>query len=163
MDIACRTTAAPVYFPIREKKYIDGGVAINHPAMASVAFAINRDPDKGLNYSLNELKVLSLGTGTTNKNRVDPRKIGVGNWGIIKWLKYLPDLMTESNIQTSEYYIKQVLNTDNKLDKYYMRIQPILKQLIKLDTYTPKALNHLLKIANQIPIDPIVNFLEENV
>lgn len=163
VDIACRTTAAPTYFPIREKKFIDGGVAINHPAMAAVAFAINRDPNKGLNYSLDELKVLSLGTGTSNKTRIDPKKVGDGNWGIIKWLKYLPWLLTESNVQATEYYIRQVLNIDNRLDKHYLRIQPQLKQLIELDTLAPKSLNYLLTIANKIPIEPIVEFLEEKL
>ncbi len=40
IDLALRTSAGPTYFPMHQN-YIDGGVAINHPAMAAVAFAIN--------------------------------------------------------------------------------------------------------------------------
>lgn len=131
VDLALRTSAGPTYFPIYEKKYIDGGVGMNHPAMAAVAFAINDHtskkntylrPDgkrKGLGYDPKKVKVLSLGCGTSNKNFIPQSKIGKGDWGNLQWIKYLPDLLTESNVQASEYYVQQVLR-----DEHYLRIQP---------------------------------------
>lgn len=131
VDLALRTSAGPTYFPIYQKKYVDGGVALNHPAMAAVAFALNcgedekehkyREPDglkKGLNKSPAEIKVLSLGCGTSNGNSISPQRIGKGDWGNLKWIKYLPDLLTESNVQASEYYVQQVLGATD-----YKRIQ----------------------------------------
>lgn len=161
VNVACRTTAAPTYFPIREKKYIDGGVAINHPAMAAVAFAINNDPQNGMNLKLNELKVLSLGTGVSNQLRIEPQKVDNGDWGNIQWMKYLPDLVTESNIQTSEYYVRQILNFNNDIDKRYLRIQPTLDVKIEIDTTSPQLLNYLRRTAENIPIEPILKFLNE--
>ncbi|WP_138991138.1 patatin-like phospholipase family protein [Larkinella sp. C7] len=136
VDLALRTSAGPTYFPIYEKQYIDGGVALNHPAMAAVAFAINDNefgpddgetpdycyPDglrKGLGLELSELRVLSISCGTSNKNFVPKNDIKTGDWGEIQWVKYLPDLLTESNVQVSEYYVSQVLTK-----KRYKRLAP---------------------------------------
>lgn len=132
VDIALRTSAGPTYFPIYQQKYIDGGVAMNHPAMAAVAFAINKQeepnnrdyryPDglkKGLSKNPDELRVLSLGCGTSNRNFISPQKVKKGDWGNLQWIKYLPDLLTESNVQAADYYVRQVLRTED-----YWRIQP---------------------------------------
>ncbi|MGB3851131.1 MAG: patatin-like phospholipase family protein [Tunicatimonas sp.] len=136
VDLALRTSAGPTYFPIYQN-HIDGGVSINHPAMAAVAFAINCNTsekpeyrymdgaNKGLGKSLHELQVLSLGTGTSNRNRITPEKIRRkrrGDWGNVQWIEYLPDLLTESNVQTSDYYVQQVLKTSGEENQYH-RIQ----------------------------------------
>jgi patatin-like phospholipase/acyl hydrolase len=131
VDVALRTSAGPTYFPIYQKKYIDGGVAMNHPAMAAVAFALNkhtetddpmyRYPDglkKGMGKEPHELRVLSLGCGTSNKNFISPSEIKRGDWGNLQWVKYLPDLLTESNVQAADYYVRQVLSPAD-----YKRIQ----------------------------------------
>ncbi|MBL4654754.1 MAG: patatin-like phospholipase family protein [Bacteroidia bacterium] len=161
VDVACRTSAAPTYFPIREQHFIDGGVSINHPAMAALAFAINKNLKNGLGYNMHDIKMLSIGTGTANQNRISLKEIGDGDWGSLKWIKYLPDLITESNIQSSEYYVKQVLNYNDDVDKHYLRVQPQLENLIKIDTKDPKILEDLINSANKISIDNILSFLED--
>lgn len=131
VDIALRTSAGPTYFPIYQQRYIDGGVAMNHPAMAAVAFAINKQneskdplyryPDglkKGLSLEPEDIKVFSLGCGTSNKNFIAPDKVKKGDWGNLQWVKYLPDLLTESNVQAADYYVRQVIHSDD-----YKRIQ----------------------------------------
>lgn len=131
VDVALCTSSAPTYFPIYKKKYIDGGVALNHPAMAALAFAINDQingkgkylyPDgnrKGLALTPKDVKILSIGCGTTNRNSIPTTKIKGGDWGNLQWVKYLPDLLIESNVQVSEYYVNQVLP-----DGHYKRLQP---------------------------------------
>lgn len=136
VDLALRTSAGPTYFPVHQN-HIDGGVSINHPAMAAVAFAINKNKEgqgqycyidgtnKGLNKDLSDLKVLSLGTGTSNRNRIEAsliRKKRNGDWGNLQWIEFLPDLLTEANVQASEYYVQQVLQQGGD-DKQYHRIQ----------------------------------------
>jgi len=130
-DLALRTSAGPTYFPVYQQEYIDGGVALNNPAMAAIAFAINDQKDgdgtyilpdgknKGLGKGLNDLKLFSLSTGTGNKNRIEKADIRTGNWGNLQWIKYLPDLITESNMQSTNYYVTQVLPDP---EKQYLRI-----------------------------------------
>lgn len=126
VDLALMTSAGPTYFPIH-KNHIDGGVAMNNPSMAAIAFAINRHissgnnymyPDgkrKGLGLNLGDLQLFSLSTGTGNQNRIDKSKIKTGNWGSLQWIKYLPELLTESNMQSTWYYVQQLLSDEQRL------------------------------------------------
>lgn len=83
--LADATTAAPTYFPpvltqnINGKKVfeIDGGVAVNNPALIALTHVKTLDSWKDC-----QIKVLSVGTG------MDARQIsGVSakKWGLIKW------------------------------------------------------------------------------
>lgn len=132
VDLALKTTAAPTFFPIYQKKYIDGGVAMNNPSMAAIAYAMNdskevgpekgqylRNGYKGLRVKREKIHVLSLGTGTSNLNRIEAKAIGSGNWGNIQWIRYLPHLITEANVQSTIYYARHVLP-----DGQFIRIDP---------------------------------------
>ncbi len=142
VDLVLRTTAAPTYFPIYQE-HIDGGVAINHPAMSAVAFAINNNTDaageyggpdgqyKGLRKTVNDLRVLSLSTGTSNRTFIDTETIGRGNWGELHWIRYLPDLLIEANMQVSEYYVRQVM-PDNRYKRMEIHFDdPMAPDLIR--------------------------------
>lgn len=135
VQLAMRSVAAPTYFPVMEKKYIDGGVAINNPSMAAVAYAMNSSKAtgkdagqylsngyKGLQIDRKDIRVLSLGTGISGLNRIEADQIGRGNWGNIQWIRYLPDLLVESNVQSSIYYVRHVLE-----DGHFLRINPSFK------------------------------------
>lgn len=132
VDLCLMTSAGPTYFPIY-KNHVDGGVSLNNPSMAALTYAINKQNDgtgeyshpdgkaKGLAKTLGEIKILSLGCGTSNQNRIPPEVIRMkdnGDWGNLQWMKYLPDMLTESNMQASEYYVNQLLGKDQ-----YKRIQ----------------------------------------
>lgn len=132
VDLCLKTSAGPTYFPIY-KNHVDGGVSLNNPAMAAIAYAINgradgkgeyRHPDgvtRGLDKKLSELKILSLGCGTSNRNYIPEEEIksrNNGDWGNLQWMKYLPDMITETNMQASAYYVDQLLSPAQ-----YRRIQ----------------------------------------
>jgi len=131
VDLCLKTSAGPVYFPIYEG-FIDGGVAMNNPAMAAIAFALNANksssgpnhflyPDgvqKGLAQSIDNIKLLSIGTGTSNLSYISKKEIGNGDWGLWKWKDHIADMLTETNMTSSEYYVKNVL-----ADKQYKRLQ----------------------------------------
>jgi uncharacterized protein len=155
VDVACATSAGPTYFPVYQSAslpgaYIDGGVAINHPAMSALALAVNDTVDdgvrKGMGWKMGECQVLSLGTGTSNTNRIEKAAIGKGDWGNLQWIKYLPDLLVEANIQASEYYILQMLPKAQ-----YLRIQHDLSDItgkrksIGLDTVDEDTLIRMKK------------------
>jgi patatin-like phospholipase/acyl hydrolase len=166
VDIALRTSAGPTYFPIYQN-HIDGGVAMNNPAMAAVMFAINKHdggngeyiyPDgefKGLNKKIEDVKILSIGCGTSNKEFVDKTRTEIGtDWGNIQWAKFLPSLLTTSNMQITEYYMEQLLH-----EKQYKRISFLFdsedapevirgtKKVLKLDVKDPKLLAGMKKFA----------------
>ena len=162
-DLALMTSAGPTYFPVYDQRYIDGGVALNNPSMAALTFAINGHDDgedylypdgkrKGLDKKFADLQLFSLSTGTGNLNRIDKNKIRTGNWGNIQWIKYLPDLITETNMQSTIYYVKQVLN-----DGQFYRVElffddddapPVLKtKPVGLDAKDKPVLEGMKKFA----------------
>ncbi|MEO7313104.1 MAG: patatin-like phospholipase family protein [Chitinophagaceae bacterium] len=168
VDICLMTSAAPTYFPIYND-HIDGGVAMNNPSMAAVAFALNKQvsanavyrlPDadnnggfrKGLGLLSEEISLLSLGTGTSNRTFIPVEQTRKSNWGKLKWVNYLPDLLTESNVQSTHYYVDQVLP-----EKNYIRWNPcfdvddapwVLKSdAIKLDETDPLKLHAMSDFA----------------
>lgn len=132
VDLCLMTSAGPTYFPIY-KDHVDGGVSMNNPSMAALAYAINKRTDgmkeyrhpegkeKGLGRQLEEITLLSLGCGTSNQNYISPSEIkrkNNGDWGNLQWVKFLPDMLTESNMQATDYYVSQLLGKDQ-----YQRIQ----------------------------------------
>ncbi len=167
VDVALRSSAGPSYLPIHQM-HTDGGVGMNHPAMSAVAFAINKnkanmiDTDarrtdtamKGLGYDMQDLHVLSLGTGTSNSSYLKDLDVADGDKGSLFWATRIADILTESNMQVSEYYVRQVLDKDQ-----YMRIQfnfndpkapsEIRGRDILLDETNPLILNGLKKYAEQ--------------
>ncbi len=64
---------------------------------------------------VNDIKVLSLGCGTSNGNYIPPDAIESGDWGLLQWKDFIADMLTETNISASEYYVKQVLSPDDYL------------------------------------------------
>ncbi len=157
-DIGCATSAGPTYFPIYISEnlsgaYIDGGVAINHPAISALALAVNKSVEngirKGLGWDIDSIKILSLGTGTSNMNKFHKEKLGDGDWGNYQWIKYLPDLLVESNMQASEYYVKNLL-PNSELN--YFRIQHNLQaisddKVIALDNKDDKVIQQMRALA----------------
>ncbi|WP_282018440.1 patatin-like phospholipase family protein [Salegentibacter mishustinae] len=126
VDLCLMTSAGPTYFPIY-KDHVDGGVSLNNPSMAALAYAINkrndgmkeyRHPDgkaKGLGKEIKDVQILSLGCGSSNKNYIPASTIKRkknGDWGNLQWVKYLPDMLTETNIQASDYYVNQLLGPE---------------------------------------------------
>lgn len=163
-DLALMTSAGPTYFPIYNN-HIDGGVAMNNPSMAAIAFAVNDDtsgkdylyPDgknKGLALNLRDLKLFSLSTGTGNKNRIEKSEIKTGNWGDIQWIKYLPDLITESNVQSTIYYVRQVLKDNQvyRVDIFFDddNAPDVLKHGISMDNTQPEVLQGMHDYAVQV-------------
>lgn len=168
-DLCLMTSAGPTYFPIY-KDHIDGGVSLNNPSMAALAYAINKQSGdtgeyghpkgkaKGLSKALGEIKIFSLGCGTSNQNRIAPEVIRMkdnGDWGNLQWMKYMPDMLTESNVQAAEYYVNQLLGKDQ-----YMRIQPnfdhpeappeIRGRVLGMDVKNEIYLKAMIAFANEI-------------
>ncbi len=112
-DICMATSSAPTYLPAYSFDYkgnkliaIDGGVYANNPTMAAIA-EISKYGDKGFykksdgsNVSMEDVSVLSLGTGSymgsiTLENAV--------RWGQLQWIQVITDIMMKGVSQTTDY------------------------------------------------------------
>jgi len=95
---ALAASAPPVFFkPVGS--LIDGGVAANDPAMVALAWAI------GHGRTLDEISLLSVGTGNAH-----PPPIRPGAWGAVQWLDHgLIDLLLEGPAQCVDEQCRSLL------------------------------------------------------
>lgn len=81
--VAAATSAAPVYFPAFSMEgndaKVDGGLWANNPSLVGVAEALF------LGYSIDKIKLLSIGTGEAKNFYMNPakaQKAGLLHWGL---------------------------------------------------------------------------------
>lgn len=178
-DVARATSAAPTYFePAKIKSQIDaplvlvdGGVFANNPALCAYAEARTLDfgqqdtPGDIAFPSAEDMFLLSLGTGTEQQPYYyDKAK----NWGMVKWIQPIIDIMMSGNSETVDYQLKQMFKAV-KHEDCYQRIQPSLHnakaQMDDVSTENLKALHEagLVYISNnEDKINKIIDMILEN-
>ncbi|HTW88264.1 MAG TPA: patatin-like phospholipase family protein [Candidatus Binataceae bacterium] len=98
-------SAPPVFFSA-VGSFIDGGVAANDPAMVALAWAI------GHGHKLDEIWMLSVGTGNAHPPPIKP-----GAWGGVQWLDNgLIDVLLEGPAQCVDEQCR------NLLGRRYLRL-----------------------------------------
>lgn len=126
-DVCRATSAAPTYLPaysfLHKGKMltgIDGGVYVNNATMAAIAeiskygskgFYKKRD---GTNVAFEDIRVLSLGTGSFNGTISETEAT---SWGELQWVQKITDIMMKGVNQTTDYEGSEMLN-----DGYYLRL-----------------------------------------
>ncbi|MGB1111380.1 MAG: patatin-like phospholipase family protein [Gammaproteobacteria bacterium] len=112
IEIGDATSAAPTYFPTVEtadhpaRWLVDGGLAANDPSMCALSEAIR------LGYKLENIRMLSIGTGVPTRNAYRPEKLGRASqdWGGIGWLSNgLIDHLFAGNTSMAAYHCRQLL------------------------------------------------------
>lgn len=140
--VALRTSAAPTYFPTCDG-HIDGGVVFNNPTLPAIAQVLDTRGDLSKQYSLKDIKVVSIGTGT-NPSFVNVKTYGEQkDWGYAAWVKPLINLQIDSNMGSSLFIAKQLLPEGN-----LFRMAPTLSRNIPMDTVKKKDLDLLVSSAN---------------
>lgn len=95
--ICASSSAAPTFFPPFKLKddaaFIDGGIAVNNPALIGITHALYLPYEDALenppNFKLDDLAVLSIGTGES----IQPYTYKeVKQWGNLQWAQRLSDL-----------------------------------------------------------------------
>jgi patatin-like phospholipase/acyl hydrolase len=108
VDVALRTAAAPIYFPSYQN-FVDGGIYALNPSLLAFSKAIDQ---KGGNRSMDEIKILSIGTG------LNPCSIKKDiDWGLDSWMGYqngigehpLISMMTDISSHIPNYPLEQIL------------------------------------------------------
>jgi predicted acylesterase/phospholipase RssA len=140
-EIPDRTSTYQLY-----KQYcaIDGGLAANNPTACGVAAAIR------LGYSLNDLHVLSIGTG--DPTRQIPWE-AARKWGTFQWIKggLVIKVMTDAPSDIYDYITEQIIGDNSR----YLRLQfPLDRQLTAkklnddIDDASEENINNLIEAAD---------------
>lgn len=145
VDVALRSSAAPVFFPTVDG-YIDGGVVANNPSMVGVAQALD---SRAGNMPLQNIHLLSLGCGKS------ARWIKGNNhdWGAMQWAPHILFLALEGSIDTTHFQCHQLLQ------ERYHRIDPILPNKMPLDDW--KKVPRLIEIAQNEDLKDLHKWIEE--
>ncbi|WP_341531825.1 patatin-like phospholipase family protein (plasmid) [Nostoc sp. UHCC 0302] len=134
-NAALATSAAPTYFkpywvdainhPDKGYTLVDGGVFANNPTSIAIIEAMNSyKAKKGKNIPLDELLVVSLGTGRKARG-LDIDEIA--NWGQIKWIEPLIDITLNGQSEVVDYQMEQLLSAKLQRsiqEQQYYRFQP---------------------------------------
>jgi patatin-like phospholipase/acyl hydrolase len=147
VDVALRTSAAPVYFPTSGNS-VDGGVVANNPAMAALALAANPDTSQGAGRAISEIRLLSLGTG------MNARWIaGDHDWGLVEWGKTLVDALVDGTSGVASYECRALLGPR------FHRLDPVLREDVPLDG--ADRVGDLVAWADKERLDATVGWIRE--
>lgn len=117
VNVALATSAAPTYFPIAEMEdelFVDGGVFANSPDILAL-----HEAEHFFKVPIEDIRMLSIGTTTTQYSVSHVDKLNLGIWG---WRRRLAQTMISSQ-QMDAYYI-----LSHKLGKNYLRVDEILSK-----------------------------------
>lgn len=144
VDVALRTSAAPMYFPTYQG-HIDGGVVANNPSLAAVTTVRRAAPDR----SLASFRLLSIGTGLVPAFIERDR-----NWGVRQWIKPLLRLMVEGSMGAVHEHCEALLGAG------YHRLDPMPSVAVKLDD--SKRMDALVECARGHELNGTVDWLAEH-
>jgi patatin-like phospholipase/acyl hydrolase len=142
VEVALDTSAAPTYFP-SHNGFIDGGVVANNPTLAAVAQTQDDRAEIDPRPTLNQLQVLSIGTGTV----LEFIKGADNDWGVAQWAEPLISLLLDASMGIADFQCRQILADDG-----YRRLAPVFAPgvNIKLDAW--QRAQELIDFANQAPL-----------
>jgi patatin-like phospholipase/acyl hydrolase len=142
--LADATTAAPSYFPpvltncIDKKKIyeIDGGVAVNHPALIALTHVMTLDSWKDT-----EIKVLSIGTGMDSRHISG---LSARKWGAVEWAT---NGITNIFVQAPNQVFNQACT--DLIGDNYLRINSAIQSCgYKIDNTSKKNVQCLIKMGS---------------
>ena len=149
-DAVIASTAAPTYFPHRRingKDYVDGGLWANDPSLLGFAEAIRiqyfeehhneQDEDDPLNYEIDGIHVLSIGTGKAQSSLAPPG----ADAGLLYWAPRVADVMATAQTQGVHLPLKFLLG------EKYMHVNFKMDELWPLNA--TEFLPDLFKIGSQ--------------
>jgi patatin-like phospholipase/acyl hydrolase len=151
LDVAMRTSAAPTQFPSFQG-YVDGGVVANNPSMAALAQLLDQRTSGGAMADLDEIVLLSLGTGT-------PLQFVKGqdlDWGYAQWVKPLIKLMLDGSVCIPDYQCRQLLH-----DRYH-RLAPKFPPDVAIGSDDVKRIPELIALATAVNLQPTLDWLAAN-
>jgi len=150
VDVALDTSAAPTYFPAHDG-FIDGAVLANNPAMAAVAQTQDNRAQINPRPALNELLVLSVGTGTV----LSFIKGQNNDWGIAQWAQPLINLLLDASMGIADYQCRQILR-----DRY-RRLAPAFPPGVNIRIDEWQRAQDLVDFADQADLGDVAAWLQQ--
>ena len=147
-DVGLYTSAAPTYFPSVDG-YIDGGVYAGNPAMC--ALAQTQDSRYGPTPPLEEVLLLSLGTGTSLQYIRGKSHY----WGYAQWVKPLIDLMLDGTAGIADYQCRQILGSR------YHRLAPVFPVGVTVPMDDVGKIPYMTEFAEVLAIDDTITWLKQ--
>ncbi len=144
------TAAAPTYFPSVDG-YIDGGVFANNPSMCALA-QTQDDRYVGLPKDMNEVVLLSLGTGTS----LFHIKRKTLDWGYAQWIKPLISLILDGISGIADYQCKQMLR-----DRYH-RLAPVFPPKVSIPMDAVKKIPDMIAFAEGLRLKETSDWITTN-
>lgn len=144
-DVVMRTIAAPTYFPSYQQ-HVDGGMFAHDPSSSALTLSIS---PSWLNKKLDEVILLSLGTGKVNHFFEDESH----DWGYVQWVPKLAGVLWDGMVMQSEHICGELLG-----DRYF-RFNPVLQTEIPLDN--PEAVPLLVETALNVDLGPLVAWIAQ--
>ena len=153
------TSAAPTFFepyqmPTAHRtdrgfySLVDGGVFANNPTTLALMEAIIDSKKAGKPLRLDEILVVSLGTGSlTRKYPYDEAK----NWGIVGWVQPLINITLDGSSESVAVQLEQLLpRAENEPPQYYRFQQFLNSTNDKMDNASKENIKNLELLADQI-------------
>jgi uncharacterized protein len=168
-DVARSTSAAPTYFECAHTvsrmdvacALIDGGVAVNNPALCGYAEA-----NELYDVRAKDMIILSLGTGYVKKPYIYKK---ARKWGSIRWIRPVIDIMMSGSAEVVHHQLQQIYSLDAIKDQYLRIDTDLHEERVnpEMDCADEKNRKALAEIGNETAVkfddqlDHIVNKLFE--
>jgi Patatin-like phospholipase len=150
--VGTATSAAPTYFEAFDG-YIDGGVFATNPSMCALAQTQDPRIPVGERAALDEVRLLSLGTGRSLQHIE-----GTGNdWGYVQWIRPLINLMLDGVNGIADFQCKQLLG-----EEHYHRLGPTFPPGKKIDQSDVGEIPYLRDFALQLDLTTTADWLRAN-
>ena len=145
------TASAPTYFPTADG-YVDGGVFATNPAMCALAQTQDPRNEPSDSGALDELILLSFGTGHSLQYIEGPSH----DWGYVQWIKPLINLMLDGVNGIADYQCRQVLR-----DRYY-RVAPVFPPDVSIAEDDVDHIPYMVDFANRLDLTNVIDWLGTN-
>ncbi len=148
-DVGLYTSAAPTYFPSVDG-YIDGGVYASNPSIC--ALAQTQDKRYKPNPPLKDILLFSVGTGTSLQY-IKGKSL---DWGYIKWIRPLIDLMFDGTAGIADYQCTQFLGSR------YHRLGPVFPPGTTIPMDGVKRIRDMILFAESFHIGDTLEWLKKS-
>ncbi|MDJ0679890.1 MAG: patatin-like phospholipase family protein [Xenococcus sp. (in: cyanobacteria)] len=180
------SASAPTFFPPyqleeegEKKPFVDGGIAANNPALLAIAHAMllpyNEQPQPSKQLKLDDIAIVSIGTGIPTKGYSYEE---VKGWGMFGWAKHLGDIFLPAPNDVNANICWQIIRGGNDENaKRVLRLDCEIKD-DKLETIdNPHLYDGFVKVAENYldegkarigihkhinPIEAIEHFINNN-